>query len=469
VAALSSASLSFSQPPVCAVPKNDDLAALRNVVRGLLAALKASPELLGARKPHLLNSFRSKHTRTADEASKTPFSPIINKVSRAKAIESRRKLIQSAAASSSNNNSAGDDSTFSLTALSTSSTAPSALDVLELRSRLREEKIARLRQEKMDKEKRECRFRPQLYESKTAVGRKAQAGSGGGGGEPDQASGENKEDLPVYEKLYAYKDKQPCFRTEQELLEEAKNFKVPYMRKPDTDQVHCTFKPVVVPYIEPPPMSLENIAGFREAVVRVQAHRAGIMSEPERRRLDMKANEKRYQDGRAKLSLAAPPAFLSEERIKAKAEKRLHPPPRLFVDVRLSSNPHVNKVVSIPIIDGDNPTVIANNFCRIFALDEDAKAILAEVVRQSMEINGVKISDEVSAEAWGNSPLRLSNKKNVLRRSLGPDDLSSSGSSSPSGSGSSSSSSTCSDDSGSDSGSGSDSDEDEDENESQND
>ena len=122
------------------------------------------------------------------------------------------------------------------------------------------------------------------------------------------------------------------------------------MQKPEIDKLLCTFKPVVTPMPEFPVMSEEEIApGYKEAVDRMRNFRAGILTEPERLRMEMIANEQRYREGRKRLEHLAPPSFLSDERILAKQEKRRLPDARLFVDVRLSAN----KVTSVPIIEGN--------------------------------------------------------------------------------------------------------------------
>ena len=437
-AALSTASLSFRQPPVCAVPKNEELASLRHVVRSLVSILKASPELLGAKQsPLLQSSFRSKHVK-AEDTNKTPFSPVINKVSHKKALASRKKLLTDLSATTLSEN---------------ASAVPSALDVLELRTRLREEKVEKKRQELQDKEAKECSFRPHLFEPMKHRKAPPRTGEGAANAADLQGSTENKEaQLPVYEKLYAYKDKQACFKSDEELLEEAKKFKVPYVRKPDSELDHCTFKPAITLYTKPSSVPAKDITpGFKEAVERVQSYRAYVAAEPVRLRLDALASEERYRQGRKMLATAVPPTFLSDERIKIKHEKRRFPQARLFVDVRLSAS----KVASIPIIDGDNPASIAESFCKIYALDKPAKEVLEEVVRQSMEKNGIHISEEVTG--GGADALKLT-RKSLLQRSTGASNDSTGESDSGSGSDSVLSSSSSTDDDSSRDGSSSSSD-----------
>jgi hypothetical protein len=222
--------------------------------------------------------------------------------------------------------------------------------------------------------------------------------------------------------------------------------RVPYQKRDPEEKLmeemkECTFKPSIPTYVRPEPIAEEDIApGYVEAVARLWSYRAGLLSEPERIKLEVQTNEKRYREARAKLAAGLkPPSFLTDERLQHKKEREARRErPRLFVDVRLSPV----KMASIPILDGDNPATIAKSFCKIYGLDQSARKVLEEVVRQSMEVNSVDISADVQP---GPSPIKLSSKRNVIRRSrrrsaavgLAGGSGSSSGSSSSSSSGSS--------------------------------
>ncbi|KAJ1428601.1 hypothetical protein B484DRAFT_449713 [Ochromonadaceae sp. CCMP2298] len=59
--------------------------------------------------------------------------------------------------------------------------------------------------------------------------------------------------------------------------------------------------------------------------------------------------------------------------------------PSLIVDVKLSAT----KTVKIPIWIGDDPLSLAQSFALIYSLDVSARDLLAAVIRQSMEQNGM--------------------------------------------------------------------------------
>jgi len=404
---LSDASLSFQQPPVNAVPKNEELAALRSIVRSLIEILQADPALVGdSKSPPLQSCFRFKHTQREEES--TPFSPVINKSSRKMALENRKGLIkkfvigegQDGGAVTSSTASAAPaplDSTLS-TVFSNLST-PSAVDVMSLRIRQKEEKIRAVKEAEEERFRSSHTFKPVLNKRRP----------------PKDPAASTFKRVP-------YQKRDP----EEKLMEEMKE---------------CTFKPSIPTYVRPEPIAEEDIApGYVEAVARLWSYRAGLLSEPERIKLEVQTNEKRYREARAKLAAGLkPPSFLTDERLQHKKEREARRErPRLFVDVRLSPV----KMASIPILDGDNPATIAKSFCKIYGLDQSARKVLEEVVRQSMEVNSVDISEDVQP---GPSPIKLSSKRNVIRRSrrrsaavgLAGGSGSSSGSSSSSSSGSS--------------------------------
>jgi hypothetical protein len=83
-----------------------------------------------------------------------------------------------------------------------------------------------------------------------------------------------------------------------------------------------------------------------------------------------------------------PLRFHSDSRIAYYKEKHERGPvkPRLYIDVRLSKT----KTVNMALHDGDDPKVMAARFCKIYGLGLESRKVLEEVVRQSMEVNGVE-------------------------------------------------------------------------------
>ena len=81
------------------------------------------------------------------------------------------------------------------------------------------------------------------------------------------------------------------------------------------------------------------------------------------------------------------PSLTDESRLHHKNEREARRlKPRLFVEVRLSPV----KMATISIRDGDNPATVAKSFCKVYGLDQSAREVLEEVVRQSMEVNSVE-------------------------------------------------------------------------------
>ena len=163
----------------------------------------------------------------------------------------------------------------------------------------------------------------------------------------------------------------------------------------------------------------EYATGFKEAVERVRAHRTHLLREPERRLAELAASEARYDKARKLLARGPnPPSFLTDERIlKKKQDRAKKIEPRLYVDVKLSNT----KTACIPILDDDDPAAIAMSFCRIYALNKEAHDILEEVVRQSMEVNQVRIAESVPGIVAPTCPMKLSSTSIVLRRKSADD------------------------------------------------
>ena len=57
----------------------------------------------------------------------------------------------------------------------------------------------------------------------------------------------------------------------------------------------------------------------------------------------------------------------------------------MYVDVKLGAN----RTVNIAIADGDDPSTVAQQFCKIYSLDSSACSILTQVVYDNMVANGI--------------------------------------------------------------------------------
>lgn len=374
---LSDASLSFDRPPVCAVSKNKELSALRLVLRTLVERLKSNPELIGNTKNMIQPSFRAKYSRDEDS-----FSPIINRNSRVLASERRKKLMSESASHASR--STASDPSVSL-----------SMEGLYPHSR---DKRQRLQDLLEAEEKDSCTFHPRLFKPllKRSANLENVDSEIKGDGSDSQAR------VPVYDKLFQLRDRPK--RISKKTLEHIEKIK-------EEEEKELTFKPTLNVKAPPPP-EVVNQPGFDEAIERMRAGRNKIMTESDRRTLEIAESDQRYKAGREKLAKGfVPPSFLSEDRINKSKRKKALNIPRLFVDVQLSST----KVASIPIMEGDNPATIAKSFCMIYALDKPARIIVEEVVRQSMEVNLLQITEEEKNIEIEN-PLILSSKSNELRR-----------------------------------------------------
>ena len=193
-------------------------------------------------------------------------------------------------------------------------------------------------------------------------------------------------ELPVAERLYAQRNIHRPLR-------------VKYKGRRDSDELEkCTFKPKTKPYVPPahaskPRETLINPTGWDQSISRMRA-----AAEKKRLALLKKAEEhleadKAYQESLKRSAEGFKEFnFRSEERIRAKKENDSagKPQPRLYIDVKLAKN----HVVNLALHDGDDPHIMAERFCAIygFAKNKQSKTVLEEVIRQSMELNGIEIA-----------------------------------------------------------------------------
>ena len=62
---------------------------------------------------------------------------------------------------------------------------------------------------------------------------------------------------------------------------------------------------------------------------------------------------------------------------------------QLYVKVKLGKG---HKDAQIGVAEGDNPSVLARDFCRIYALDDSARDILTQVIMNNMMENNISMS-----------------------------------------------------------------------------
>jgi hypothetical protein len=90
---------------------------------------------------------------------------------------------------------------------------------------------------------------------------------------------------------------------------------------------------------------------------------------------------------------------------------------RLYIDVKLGPQ----RTVNIAVTDGDDPQSIAEQFCRIYALDMAACGVLAQVVRDNMESNGVLIGTDGSGLAGAFRNVSVSDRSEIGGSATGTD------------------------------------------------
>lgn len=171
-------------------------------------------------------SFRSKHV-VDPEAERGVFSPVISVKSQRLAMNNRKALAEEEGGTSAS--SPGLDSVTE-SAVSSSQRNPSGIDLIPQRVKKRQDGIDKLKEEIEREEQKHCTFRPLLV--------------GGRGGRKEQHKGLDVQ--PAFERLYALKDIQIRAKSSAELKSEAKAYRVPYVRKEDTEMDECTFAPAAM-------------------------------------------------------------------------------------------------------------------------------------------------------------------------------------------------------------------------------
>ena len=209
--------------------------------------------------------------------------------------------------------------------------------------------------------------------------------------------------VPAYERLYAHKDKAP------------RSSRIVHKSREDTELEKCTFTPKLAPYTPEPTLQLQEIQmdtdgtsanilvpadkpirapGWQKNVDRLRHAAAMRPNSVVEEEVQLEELERRY--ARSKRLFAEGPKefqFESERRIQDRAAKaKTHAKPRMYVDVKLSAF----KTANIPVYDGDDPADLSRCFCKIYAFPRQAYAVLEEVIRQSMEANGLRIPQNQS-------------------------------------------------------------------------
>jgi hypothetical protein len=193
---------------------------------------------------------------------------------------------------------------------------------------------------------------------------------------------------PAYQRLYKLKDK----------VVSGSNH-IPFSV---AELQHCTFKPVVDRWTINLPTRLPSeveTKSTEKSIARMNKAREMRRTEAERLEMLGHVDETKYVRSRELMAAGPVPfTFKSDERRRTKEEKmHVKKKPRLYIDVKLG--PH--RTVNIAIADEDNPRAIAEQFCRIYALDTSACDVLSGVVRENMEANGIAIDEEYFRNAVG--------------------------------------------------------------------
>jgi len=392
-------------------------AVFRTFVMALLALLKKHGAELGLGQGADLSRIREKARADAAQASAHrnhggSFAPQIPTRSRELAMSKEEReaavLLQAALAEA---NPEDDSEELSGVAFAENTTASpagkkSSLEMLLERTKLSQERKLQRKEALLSEEMRECTFQPRINRSQahrstgpassaaslgelkvqTAEDDTASAKSGG----MDQTSTssalgqiyEYNKEVPAHERLYAMKDKAP------------RSNRVVHKTKEELELEQCTFVPKLAPYNSSSnPLEGEPVrpTGWDEAVSRLRSIAAARLEPQETDQVEAEDLDRRY--ARACKVFAEGPKefeFQVDRRARERADRRkAHTKPRLFVDVKLSAS----KVANIPVYDNDNPAELARRFCKIYSFPREAHAVLEEVIRQSMEANGVRIAE----------------------------------------------------------------------------
>ncbi len=188
--------------------------------------------------------------------------------------------------------------------------------------------------------------------------------------------------IPAHERLYSYRDKPRVPRTE-------------YIPKPEHDLSECTFAPNVKSKFAGSQVNNsttpEKISGWDKSVQRMRDAQAMRRAEEERKAHEHAESEARYAKSVKVFAKGTKEfTFESDKRSaekKARKEKTHHKP-RLIVDVLLSKH----RSVKIKVEEWDDPLMLARKFCKIYSFGTEALTVLEEVIRQSMELNGIAIA-----------------------------------------------------------------------------
>lgn len=169
-----------------------------------------------------------------------------------------------------------------------------------------------------------------------------------------------------------------------------------------TELQACTFKPVVDRSTLNLPVSshtVGEIKSIEKTVSRMQKARQMRKLEQDRLENMGQVDEEKYAKSRDLLAAGPVPFnFRLEERRRMKDQRQEQvKKARLYVDVKLGAN----RTVNIAIADGDDPAAVAQQFCKIYALDSSACNILTQVVYDNMIANGIAMQpQEIHSESY---------------------------------------------------------------------
>jgi hypothetical protein len=269
----------------------------------------------------------------------------------------------------------------------------SSLEMMLERARVSEERKQQHKVAALEEELRECTFQPKINRMHIATSSQVDLSALQNTSKPTVVNPvlgqiyEYNSDTPAHERLYAMKDKS------------ARSTRIVHKTKEEIELEECTFSPKLAPYSrqgsvstaeyssEPPPRP----PGWDEAVQRLR-NAAAARTEVDDDEKQPESLDERY--ARARRAFAKGPKefqFKTDERSRKRAARQeAHSKPRLYIDVKLSAF----RTANIPVYDFDNPLELARRFCKIFSFPPQAHVVLEEVIRQSMESNSIRISEE---------------------------------------------------------------------------
>ena len=239
------------------------------------------------------------------------------------------------------------------------------VDLMYLRSKIKDEKIILQQRQKEIVEQSKCTFQPKIN---TIVS------------SSDEAV-RIAPTTPVFQRLFE-KSVEKIARDKGIM----KNKEGVLSPKDIDDNRECTFKPSINKEVASVKKTdVFSIKGVAENVNRVRKIRSEHFAEAEE---EAKKSSKEYIDdkyakGRQKLLQTGPQApKLSNGggRVGSASKDKPHKVPRLNIDIKLGPN----KVVSLSIYNGEDPADVADRFCKVYGLAGDALEIIRRVVEDNL-------------------------------------------------------------------------------------